>query len=74
MIWLPLGEKRLPVKLGEISHPILENQNFIPVHQGIDFYHRYKEDIALLAEMVFKNIRTSISLVSSFSKLVMKVS
>lgn len=29
--------------------------------EGIDFYHRYKEDIALLAEMGFKVFRTSIS-------------
>jgi len=28
---------------------------------GIDFYHRYKEDIALLAEMGFKIFRTSIA-------------
>ena len=34
---LPLGEKRLPVKLGEISHPILEESEFYPSHQGIDF-------------------------------------
>lgn len=29
--------------------------------QGIDFYHRYKEDIKLLAEMGFKVFRTSIA-------------
>lgn len=29
--------------------------------EGIDFYHRYKEDIALLAEMGFKVYRTSIA-------------
>ena len=28
---------------------------------GIDFYHRYREDIALLAEMGFKVFRTSIA-------------
>jgi 6-phospho-beta-glucosidase len=28
---------------------------------GIDFYHRYKEDIALFAEMGFKVFRTSIA-------------
>lgn len=32
-----------------------------PNHDGIDFYHRYEEDIALLAEMGFKVFRTSIS-------------
>ncbi len=30
-------------------------------HEGIDFYHRYKEDIALFAEMGFKAFRTSIA-------------
>ena len=28
---------------------------------GIDFYHRYKEDIRLFAEMGFKVLRTSIA-------------
>ncbi|MDO4615836.1 MAG: 6-phospho-beta-glucosidase [Lachnospiraceae bacterium] len=32
-----------------------------PNHQGIDFYHRYREDIALFREMGFKCFRTSIS-------------
>ena len=32
-----------------------------PNRRGIDFYHRYKEDIALLAEMGFKSFRMSIS-------------
>ena len=31
-----------------------------PSHEGIDFYHRYKEDIALFAEMGFKALRISI--------------
>ena len=30
-------------------------------HNAIDFYHRYKEDIALFAEMGFKCFRTSIA-------------
>ncbi|KGX85906.1 glycoside hydrolase family 1 protein [Pontibacillus marinus] len=32
-----------------------------PNHEGIDFYHRYKEDIALFAEMGFKVFRMSIA-------------
>ncbi|MBQ9327159.1 MAG: 6-phospho-beta-glucosidase [Solobacterium sp.] len=32
-----------------------------PKRRGIDFYHRYKEDIALFAEMGFKVLRFSIS-------------
>ncbi len=32
-----------------------------PKRRGIDFYHRYPEDIALFAEMGFKTFRLSIS-------------
>lgn len=32
-----------------------------PSHLGTDFYHRYKEDIALFAEMGFKTFRLSIN-------------
>lgn len=32
-----------------------------PNHEAIDFYHHYKEDIALMAEMGFKSFRTSIA-------------
>lgn len=31
-----------------------------PSHEGIDFYHRYKDDIALFAKMGFKALRISI--------------
>ena len=34
---------------------------YYPNRKGIDFYHRYKEDIALFAEMGFKIFNTSIS-------------
>ena len=39
---------------------IQEDINY-PSHEGIDFYHRYKEDIALFAEMGFKMFRMSIN-------------
>ena len=32
----------------------IEEGTFYPSHEAIDFYHRYKEDIALFAEMGFK--------------------
>lgn len=35
--------------------------NYYPNHKGIDFYHRYKEDVALFAEMGFKCLRISIA-------------
>lgn len=34
---------------------------YYPNQQAVDFYHRYKEDIALMAEMGFKMFRMSIS-------------
>lgn len=34
---------------------------FYPNHEGIDFYHTYKEDVKLFAELGFKCFRTSIS-------------
>ena len=41
---------------------------YYPYHEGIDFYHRYKEDIALFAEMGFKIFRMSISWARIFPK------
>src|SRR5699024_12038491 len=38
----------------------LEGKNY-PNHSAIDFYHHYKEDIKLMAEMGFKAFRTSIA-------------
>lgn len=35
--------------------------DYYPSHLGIDFYHRYKEDIALMAEMGFTTFRMSIA-------------
>lgn len=43
-----------------ITDGVVEGE-FYPNHQAVDFYHRYKEDIALFAEMGFKCFRTSIA-------------
>ena len=58
---IPHGEKRMFVKLGDM-YPVEEipGENY-PSHEAIDFYHHYKEDIALFAEMGFKTFRTSIA-------------
>lgn len=42
------------------THKILPGENY-PNHEAIDFYHNYKEDIRLFAEMGFKCFRTSIA-------------
>lgn len=39
----------------------VESDQFYPNHEAIDFYGRYKEDVALFAEMGFKCFRTSIA-------------
>ncbi len=39
----------------------IDPTRFYPNHDGIDFYHRYKEDIALFAEMGFNVFRMSIA-------------
>lgn len=44
----------------QITDGVIEGLNY-PNHEAIDFYHRYKEDIKLFAEMGFKCFRTSIA-------------
>ena len=41
--------------------PVFEEGTLYPSHEAIDFYHHYKEDIALFAEMGFKTFRLSIA-------------
>ena len=41
--------------------PEIEEGTLYPSHEAIDFYHRYKEDIAMFAEMGFKVFRFSIN-------------
>lgn len=43
-----------------ITDGVVEGKNY-PNHEAIDFYHNYKEDIKLFAEMGFKCFRTSIA-------------
>lgn len=44
----------------EITDGVIPGKNY-PNHEAIDFYHHYKEDIKLFAEMGFKCFRTSIA-------------
>ena len=46
----------------------LEEGLYYPNHKASDFYHRYKEDIALMAEMGFKTFRMSIAWTRIFPK------
>ena len=40
---------------------IVDEKSYYPSHVATDFYHHYKEDIALMAEMGFKTFRMSIN-------------
>lgn len=42
------------------ANPVFEDGAYYPSHQAVDFYHRYKEDIALMAGMGFNVFRFSI--------------
>lgn len=44
-----------------IVYENIEQDIYFPSHEGIDFYHSYKEDIKLFAEMGFKMFRFSIA-------------
>lgn len=43
-----------------ITDGVIAGENY-PNHEAIDFYHRYKEDVKLFAQMGFKAFRTSIA-------------
>ncbi len=53
-------QEELLQKVKEL-HQVLEEGTFYPSHDAIDHYHRFKEDIALFAEMGFKMYRFSIA-------------
>lgn len=57
---MPIGKDRFPVGLGKRKMFTFEEGQYYPAQTGIDFYHNYKEDIKLLAEMGFKQFRLSI--------------
>jgi len=58
---IPTGANRLPIALGNLDSYEPKDGEFYPSHEAIDFYHRYKEDIALFAEMGFKCFRLSVA-------------
>lgn len=58
---LPLGPARFPISEGHIPSYQCDPEAYYPSHQAIDFYHRYQEDVALMAEMGFRCFRLSIA-------------
>ncbi|MBQ6216197.1 MAG: 6-phospho-beta-glucosidase [Erysipelotrichaceae bacterium] len=58
---IPFGEDRMKVSRGIKEMLECDENHTYPAHEAIDFYHHYKEDIALFAEMGFKTYRMSVS-------------
>lgn len=58
---IPIGEDRWKVCQGKMKMFDFEAGYRYPAKVGIDFYHHYKEDIKLFAEMGFKVYRMSIA-------------
>jgi 6-phospho-beta-glucosidase len=54
------GHQAISSKAIEVAMQDTSDKNY-PKRRGIDFYHRYKEDLALFAEMGFKALRVSIA-------------
>ena len=51
----------------EITDGVVEGK-YYPNHEAIDFYHHYKEDVALFAELGLNCFRTSIAWTRIFPK------
>lgn len=58
---LPFGEGRIAVIRGDDVPLEAEPGRYYPARESIDFYHHYREDIALFGEMGFKALRLSIA-------------
>ena len=58
---IPGGKERWQFASGNRKTEGFEEGYYYPAKVGVDFYHHYKEDIALLAEMGFKCFRMSIA-------------
>ncbi len=58
---IPYGDDRFPVMSGQKKMLECDENHFYPSHEAIDFYHHYKEDIKLFAEMGMKCYRFSIA-------------
>ena len=58
---IPWGPDRSAVMRGQKDYHTLPADAYYPGRKAIDHYHRWKEDIALFAEMGFKCYRFSVS-------------
>lgn len=58
---LPAAHEGRHQALFDPKHALATEYAFYPSHESIDFYHTFREDIALFAEMGFKVFRMSLS-------------
>ncbi|MGG5341918.1 glycoside hydrolase family 1 protein [Enterococcus sp. AZ192] len=58
---ISMSELLKPTTKADVEFAMNDKEGIYPKRHGIDFYHKYKEDIALFAEMGFKTFRLSIS-------------
>ena len=63
---MPLGEDRYLVGTGKMKMYDFDDQHFYPALTAVDFYHHYKEDIALFVHLLFLHHH---SLISTFNHL-----
>ncbi len=56
-----MAEFAAPMTREKVLFALNDKEGLYPKRWGSDFYHRYKEDIALYAEMGFKTFRLSIA-------------
>lgn len=54
--------------LESVKKRMVDTENYYPKRFGNDFYHKYKEDLALMKEMGFTTFRTSIAWTRIFPK------
>lgn len=53
---VPSGKDRFPVMSAKMKMLDCDDEHYYPSHEAINFYHSYKEDIALLAEMGLRHL------------------
>jgi 6-phospho-beta-glucosidase len=60
---MPSGKEKMGIlsDYEKIKIAMKDTKYYKPSYEAIDFYHKYKEDVALFAEMGFKVFRTSIA-------------
>ena len=58
---MPYGDQRYSVGTGVRHSDHIEDGVYYPSHTAVDFYHHYREDIRLFAEMGFRCFRMSIA-------------